>query len=235
MRRKLWNTLILAVFMMAVIGFISTEKVEAASGINIDGYYDDWESYPETQITYMSNNAECNHKAHIYCDDDYLYVHVHASDLYTSQMPFQRFNLDVNGQRKALLIQADNGHGQIDYGQTYGQYPVGVNTAFLIYLDYQGHLCDGSAALTVHDKNYGNPNTLGDDIEFKVSIKDICEIFNVEADSINSIRVSNDNLGPEGLTIAGTSSGPVIGVVIAIIIATIASLAYTRRKKEKVQ
>jgi len=65
--------------------------------IVIDGYYDDWEDKPHTEV-YQGNNPKpkvINHVA-IFRDDDNLYVHILFSEQYNSGIKNMRIDVETN-------------------------------------------------------------------------------------------------------------------------------------------
>ena len=65
-------------------------------------------------------------------------------------------------------------------------------------------------------------------MEFALSMKRLSEITGIPQDQMGTIMISNPNLGGQGVTIAGSSTGPVAGVVAAFFLVA----AYFKRKKD---
>ena len=190
--------------------------------IAIDGMYQDWDSLPKTEITYTSNNQQCNHFGQLYTDGEYLYGHFKANDLYTSAMQIQLWYLTINGQTYQLQIRPS----QYDYNIPNSQ---GTHTNLKAFLGYgSDNACDSNIVYTIYDANHA-PDTPGDEIEFSISLDDISRITGIAKDQMGTITISNPNLGGQGVSIAGSSTGPVVGVLIA---AMIVAWFYFRKKKE---
>ncbi len=210
---------------------------ESGSDIVIDGYFDDWEGFPEQEITYGNNNKESNHGGNIYSDGDYLYVHVAMDEDYGSYMQTHSFYLTVNGTRYNLMIGAVDDNGQLDYGNTYNVYrPEGIHQQFKVYILAQGqnpyvNETESEVALCIYDASHQS-GTKGDEIEFKVSMKDICRIYNIEEDAIQTISIGNPNIGGEMLIMSGTSSGPYVAAGLGFVVAA-ASLVLVLRANKK--
>lgn len=226
MRRRIaWMSLLLVVgmltgifFLPAVSGAKDKDALDVSSdGIAIDGYYDEWKDFPDTDITYLSNNTKSVHKGNIYSDGDYLYVHVKMNDLYESQMQFHTFNLKINDKETAIPILGVKEDGSIDWSvPIYGDMPEGTHTNLAVFLGYYTP-CDSSVAFTVYDKKHAT-DTEGDEIEFRIRMKDITKYFGIDADSIDTIAVSNPNIGKESLVYAGSSTAPFVGAAISFVL-----------------
>lgn len=198
--------------------------------VRVDGYYDDWKDFPDTDITYRSNNTLCIHKGNIYSDGDYLYVHVSMDKLYESQMSFHTFILKVNDQETAIPILGVDDSGAINWNvPIYGGMSEGIHTNLAVFFGYYTS-CDSSVAFTVYDKNHAT-DTKGDEIEFRISMKDITKYFGIDADSIDTISVRNPNIGAEALIYAGSSTSPLMGVGIGFVIGVFGVAQYRKRRK----
>lgn len=206
-----------------------------SDAIEIDGYYDEWKDFPDTDITYWSNNKKCVHKGNIYSDGDYLYVHVKLDELYQSQMSFHSFILKVNDKETAIPILGVDENGSIDWNvPIYGGMTEGTHTNLAVFLGYYTP-CDNSVAFTVYDENH-SMDTEGDEIEFRIRMKDITKYFGIDADSIDTIAVSNPNIGAESLIYAGSSTAPLAGAAVSFVLVLGAFGVYRyKRKKEMVR
>lgn len=200
--------------------------------IKIDGYYDDWKDFPDTDITYYSNNKLCINKGNIYSDGDYLYVHVKMNDLYGSQMGIHSFILTVNDRETAIPILGVNEDGSIDWSTPiYGGMAEGTHKNLAVFLGYYTS-CDSSVAFTVYDKNHAT-DTEGDEIEFRISMKDITKYFGIDEESIDTIAIKNPNIGGESIIYAGSSTAPMAGAAIGFAFVVCAAGAYEYKKKRK--
>lgn len=199
------------------------EDIIVSGGLQIDGLYDDWKDIPKTEITYTSNNAKCNHYGQLFTDGERLYAHFQANELYESYMQIQIWNLTINGQTFALQILPANSDGSIAWGTNYQS--KGNHTNLKVYIGYYNE-CDSEVVYTVYDEKHA-ADTPGDEIEFSLSMKRLSEITGIPQDQMGTITISNPNLGGQGVTIAGSSTGPVAGVVAAFFLAA----AYFKKKK----
>lgn len=200
--------------------------------IEIDGYYEDWEDFPDTDITYLANNTLCVNKGNIYSDGDYLYVHVSMNDMYTSQMGIHSFVLKVNDKETAIPILGVNEDGSIDWSTPiYGGMAEGTHKNLAVFLGYYKS-CDSSVAFTVYDQDHA-VDTKGDEIEFRISMKDITEYFGIDPESIDTIAVRNPNIGGESIIYAGSSTAPMAGAAAGFVFVVCVAGAYEFKKKRK--
>lgn len=200
------------------------EDIVVTGGVQIDGMYDDWKDIPKTEITYSSNNNKCNHYGQLFTDGDTLYGHFQANELYQSYMKIQIWNLTINGRTFALQILPANSDGSIAWGTNYQS--KGSHTNLKVYIGYYNE-CDSRVVYTVYDETHAT-DTPGDEVEFALSMKRLSEITGIPQDQMGTITISNPNLGGQGVTIAGSSTGPVAGVVAAFFLVA----AYFKRKKD---
>lgn len=240
MRQRRYCALILSIWMIVGFGFFSVpvsaeeSDLTVTSDLRIDGYYDDWEGYPVTEITYMSNNTLSIHVGHIYTDGERVYVHFSMNDLYQNQIQVHQMTLTINGVSFALGVFPVTENNQIDwnfYNQYGNQLPNGIHTNYGVIINYYMY-CDSEAAITITDATHPG-NTKGDEIEFSFSLADFSRITGMKVDDISKITIQNPNIGSEGLTWVGTSTAPLVGVVAAVCLAG-AGVCMTKGKKEMV-
>ncbi len=199
------------------------------SGLAVDGYYADWSGYPQTQITYLGNNANAVHIGQMAVEGDRLYAHFSMSDLYTSQMRIQIWNLQINGNTYPLQILPVTGSGDIDWQNSEAKWGEGTHSNFDVFVGYYPS-CEGKVAFTVYDEAHTMEGK-GDEIEFSISLDRLAEITGVPVDQMSTIRLSNPNIGAEGVEISGTPTGPWLGALAALLIAS--GYLAKRRKEEK--
>ena len=204
----------------------TTGGIHVGGNIQIDGYYDDWEGRPKTEITYSSNNKQCNHYGQLALDGDTLYGHFKMNELYTSGMQLQIWYLTINGKTFAMQIQPEK-NGNIDWG-TQVPRSEGIHTNLKVFLGYgNNNECDSKVAYTVYDAEHKD-NTPGDEVEFSLSLKRLAELTGIPADEMETITIQNPNIGGQGVSIAGSSTGPVVGVLIALLLAA----GYVAKKRK---
>lgn len=199
------------------------------AGLAIDGYYADWSGYPQTEITYLGNNTKAVHIGQMAVDGDRLYAHFSMNDLYTSQMRIQIWNLQINGNTYPLQILPVTGSGDIDWQNSEAKWGEGTHNNFDVFVGYYPS-CEGKVAFTVYDEAHTMEGK-GDEIEFSISLDRLAEITGVPVDQMSTIRLSNPNIGAEGVEISGTPTGPWLGALAALLIASV--YLAKRRKEEK--
>lgn len=221
-----------SVFVMPAISRAEGDSLKVGSdSIVIDGYYDDWEGMPVTEITYLANNAVCVHEGNIYCDGENLYVHISMNDMYQNQIRIQSFYLKVNDKEVAIPILGVKEDGSIDWDvPIYDGLSEGTHTNLGVFLGYYT-ACDNDVALTIYDAEHASDDTKGDEIEFRISMKDITKYFGIEADSIDTIAVRNPNIGGEELIYAGSPTGPIAGAAAGFLF--VAGIVGAREYKKK--
>ncbi len=239
MLKKVFSLMLVFAFAGISFSTISQAKEDSglkvgSDGIEIDGYYDDWEGFPTTDITYYANNKVCINKGNIYSDGDYLYVHVRMNDIYTSQMSIHSFVLKVNDKQTAIPILGVNKDGSINWNTPiYGGMAEGTHTDLAVFLGYYTS-CDNAVAFTVYDEKHA-PDTKGDEIEFRISMKDITKYFGIEADSIDTIAIHNPNIGGESIVYAGSSTAPYVGAAAgSLFVAGVVGVRQYKKKRKTV-
>ena len=229
---------VITAIVLAVIRFFANSKcmqsattettggIHVGGNIQIDGYYDDWEGRPKTEITYSSNNKQCNHYGQLALDGDTLYGHFKMNELYTSGMQLQIWYLTINGKTFAMQIQPEK-NGNIDWS-TQVPRSEGIHTNLKAFIGYgNNNECDSKVAYTVYDAEHKD-NTPGDEVEFSLSLKRLAELTGIPADEMGTITIQNPNIGGQGVSIAGSSTGPVVGVLIALLLAA----GYVAKKRK---
>lgn len=207
----------------------SSGDIIVSGNVAIDGMYDDWKDIPKTDISYDSNNAECVHIGQMYTDGTNIYAHFQTNALYTSGMQYHLWYLTINGQEFPLLIYPGK-NGNIDWG-TPSPTGEGSHTNLQVFIGYgSNNECGSSVVYTVYDENHA-PDTPGDDIEFSFSLERLSELTGIEVEQMGTISLRNPNLGGASVTIAGSSTGPVAGVIAAVILAA----AYFKKKKGMIE
>lgn len=209
-----------------------TEPGSSARPLAIDGYFDDWDGVPKTLISYGSHNSDGTineyHNAAMVVRDGYVYVYVRMSDLYQSQIPVDELHLTINGQDKAFIIRGRNEQNVIDWGKDVYHLSNGINNGLGIFYRDGGNIALGEAAITVSE---GNPN---DTFEFRMSIEELEKLYGLEAGTIGNgakLEFYSPNIGPEKVTVVGTSTGAYLG--IGICLASVLAAAWYRRNRKQ--
>lgn len=181
--------------------------------ILIDGYYDDWEDKPHTQVYYgpLPYATEI-HRVSLFRDETTLYVHVKMSENNYDELPNINIALSTNA-------------GSMDYLVNLNPLP-GKKKPVV-----------GTAGLTVRlQSNWNNIVGTGyytravgesDDAELVIPLSSISN----QPASITEIAMKIVQLGPQQIICVGASSGPYIGIAICAAITLGSGGYYYRRKK----
>ena len=223
--------------MMSVPVMADTNPADVTAEIQIDGVYSDWGSVPETNITYSAWNGSGVHIAQLYTDGEYLYGHVKMCDLMNTPFPFDAFRLKINGVDQEFHVCLDTNYFSNAAPTTPGSY--GSNLSIGVRGDrthWQPAMLSGSVSYTVYDQPYIHGDDVrAPEIEFKISLADLAEAYGISAEEIGTITLSNHTLGGSGVSVAGTSTGPIIGIIIAVLLAVFGIIKFYKGKDEKVK
>ncbi|MCQ2531404.1 MAG: Firmicu-CTERM sorting domain-containing protein [Saccharofermentans sp.] len=235
--KRFINKLFVATITSAMVFSSLTGIVLADNGANpsssivIDGLYDDWNNVPVQEITYTGYNGTDIHVGQIYTDGEYMYVHFKVSDLYSSEMPLGQFYLTVNGVTQEMHIFPDNNFwGSVNQGNpgSFNNLSVGVRGQAT---NWQPTTLAGECILNCYNAPwYSGNDKKGSEFEFKVKLEDVANAYGTHPESMGTITITNTSLGTEGVSIAGTPTGPIIGVAIGSIIAMGGAYVALKRK-----
>lgn len=200
----------------------------AASEIQIDGYYDDWERIPKTKISYGSHNSREMHEAAVVMGEEYLYAYVRLSELYQTQIPVSEYRLTVNGKTVVLSILGKDDAGNVNWGVNPYQLSVGI------YKDEFGMFHRDNIKQSLGEVAVTITNDLPNDaLEFRMRLDVLEELYGFPAGTIKNganISFCNPNLGTQSVELLGTSSGALAGVTLCM---ASVGLAFVFRKKRK--
>jgi len=183
--------------------------------IQIDGYYDDWEDKPHTQVYYgtIPNVSEI-HLVSLFRDETRVYIHVKMSENNYSEFHNMYFSLYTNA-------------GTVSY------------TAITEPLSEKKKPVVGTAGLTVHLQSNWNIVGTGyytravgesDDAEFVIPLSTISS----QPASITEISLKIVELGSQQIFCVGADTAPYIGIAICAAIALgPGGYYYYRRKKDQ--
>lgn len=216
----------------------SENNLGVVAEINIDGYYEDWDSIPHTEITFGNNNGSNNHMGALYLGEDSMCVHYKMNKLYTSYMRVQYMEIKINGNRYVLQVLPVDKEGNIDWTVQTDSLSEGIHTNFGVFLSdipgastYANNL-NGQVALTIYDSRHSE-DTPGDEIEFSMSYERIEELLGIKQSEIRTVELYNPNIGNQWMVSVGTSSGPLLGVAISITAAGGLFYILSRKKRRK--
>ena len=202
-----------------------------------DGSYGDWDYYPHKLIEYSTpgSNGRADSEAALYLDDTTLYGHVRIAS-HSNRMKFQPFTLRFNGKKgKSLdicLVAVDK-DGNINYDPKLSDLQIGKTYEFYLF-DRQA----GTDAKDIADKNvpifgqmHYTPGASSDETEYKVDLEKVAEYLHMNVTDMKLIEANYVNIGDEWVSIAGTSTGPLLGMSLCGL-SVLAVFGYRRRKNK---
>ena len=211
----------------------------------LDGSYSEWAQYPHTVIQY--NTAGTNEMvvdAHgaMYMDGDKIYGHVVTNMPEHLQRSGGEFNYAV------MMFNSANPATDYNNQQQFGWKLFTLDAAGNVHWEDSNNLSPGthryyvtsvqSWGNNINDENKNLPifgeiiMTIGegnsDNMEFCMDTNEIANYFKVSAGDLRIASIHYTDIGGEWVTMAGTSSGPVLGVFICV---TFVAAAYVLKKK----
>lgn len=216
-----------------LVTVLSAGVVFAATNISIDGLYDDWKNVPAQEITYTGYNTKDVHTGQIYTDGEYMYVHFKISKLYSSAAPFGQFYISVNGVKQEMhIFNSAEGFYSANAPTTPGEYKnlsVGIRGQ---QTNWSPKTLGSDVIFDCYNEPWNaGPDAMGSEFEFKVPLSKVADAFGVKKENISVITITNTSLGNEGVSIAGTPTGPIIGILIAVGMVGIGSVIAAKNKK----
>ncbi len=198
--------------------------------ITIDGYFDDWADKPHTAFYYGTYDDRDYEKVALFSDTKALYGHIKMSDLdgrYDSFVMYLNINNTYNIQ---FIIMPTADKKQIDWSKTIKDFPAGSNFDIAVFdnLNYSNVL--GEAVLHIYNKEY----VPGDDVEFSISFDNISKYCNnIPFNEINNITFTCPSIGEQSVTLAGTSSEPILGITLTLLVIGLVLLYRKYKQTEK--
>ncbi|WP_310603452.1 Firmicu-CTERM sorting domain-containing protein [Anaerosporobacter sp.] len=201
----------------------------ANQSIQIDGVYSDWRHIPHTDISWYSPDPNQVHQGALYLEEDILYGHFEMNDAYSSPMVISYIELTINNSTSiGLTIQKSTADENIDWGTDMYKLPVGTTDRLGVFYNEYPKYYMGEAALTIYDADH----LIGDEVEFAIDLNVVSKITDIPVEAMRVLKVYNPNIGRDAITIAGTSSGAVVGVAIMVVIAINGIITYKRGKSK---
>lgn len=218
----------------------------------------DWAGYPHSTISYSTIDAEGS--GAMYVKDTTLYIHeitrnsVDHSEYAGNLTPF---NIVLNGEDKIWdntlqikLISVDASGNTADNGEVAlkelatGEYTflVASNTNSWGYDNWNvnndrpswepetAHTIYGTARVKVTEAGY--------EMECNMDLEKLAKVYSAKknvafsADDIKKIEAQFGDIGPQWISYAGTSTGPIVGAVVCAVFALFAAYEFCRRKDE---
>lgn len=195
--------------------------------ISIDGYYDDWENMPKTNIYY---NANKSNTASLVKDENYIYLYVGMSSSNNNQIPLTGISMTINNTKTCeLFINYPNSDGTTDWSHNINKLSQGIYTGLSPFTYYPNSVL-GDAVVNI------NNGTVGDQLELRIDISDLEQNLGLDAGTISSgvnISVNLPNVGGQTLEAVGVSTEANLGILISIVTVIIVSVYKFRRMKIK--
>lgn len=230
------------------------------SGIVYDGLYGDWDSYPHTLIQYTTAGTQTNKpdgEGALYMENGILYGHVASSlDAHLAQKGGEfasavtiffngnyDYNWDMTSNLYPTLVAVDE-NGNINWSPKTSQLENGNYEFFIADARSQLNKNDitNVEQLPEYEKFFGKMTvTVGnthDETEFYIDLEQVAKYLShysgkdIQAEDFKVLEAQFGKIGSDLLVIAGTSSGPYLGIAVSII--TVVVVLKRRNKKIKV-
>ena len=229
--------------------------------ITMDGNFGDWDSYNHQLIEYSTHDADA--EGALYADGESLMMHVQtykASGRDQINNFYQditlRFNRDTDANHdinmKMLSIDAN---GNISYPSWQDLYQTQPGTYEYYLYDLNGwglagrNINDPTAFSDQwnpkHDWIYGKiivkVTPTGTEMEVKLDMSELADRMStklgrtVNTQDLKYIQAHFVNIGDQWISCAGTSTGPVPGILMGAGIAVIAAWGYKKKEKGEMQ
>lgn len=226
---------------------------ESFSGITLDGNFGDWRDYEHSLIEYSTNGAlGSDADGALYIEDTTLYGHVQTYRYADEKNPYEPFTLFFNfDDEKAVsfrFITIDengiiNWNPEISYAnESKAYYLVDVRgwsnastREELEDTDYYGNKILGKAYM----KRASGSDT---EIEYAIDLKTLADYvsnndgvysFDLDETDMKTIQAYYVNIGSQRITIAGTSSGAWLGILLAVAVVGVG--LFSQKRKEVCQ
>lgn len=195
---------------------VSAISTYSSGVVQIDGYFDEWESIPQTDFYY---NPDMRHKVALFRDDEYLYLYVHMTENggYTN-FNGANYRVKADGYEVSFIITHNN----------YGQNP-GVTNAVVRYQNGYDPVPGSTGRLFIASK--GAPDVCEMAIPLKAFAYDgIWKPTGIDTSSISSFTFQCPNLGNQTAAATGTDTLPAAGVGLCAA-AAIGGVTVFRKKQ----
>lgn len=218
----------LIIMIAFVLMVLLPEYTVSASSFQIDGEFSEWDSIPHTVISYYAQDKNQRHYGALYQDGEKLYGHFKMNDAYRAQMVVTYMNITINGSKNVpVAIFGCNQDQSINWSKNMSALPVGTTRDIGVFYNNHPKSYMGEAAFTV----YNSGHTIGDEVEFSISLHEIAKIAKVPVDSIREVSLKNPNIGNESVIMAGSSTGAKVSILIAVLFVVGSYYGMSKRKK----
>ncbi len=231
-------------------------------GIVYDGLYGDWSAYPHTLIHYATAGTgedQPDGEGALYYDGELLYAHVESSmekhlleggGEFTSAVSIafngeKDYNADKswNLYPRYVAVAED---GTIDWNPQLKNLPDGEYEFYM--LDARGEYDRGRitniADLEEHEQFLGKMKMrVGektDEMEFYVDLEQVATFLSyysgkdIQASDFKTIEAQFGRIGQDWLSIAGASSGPYLGILLALVV-SFGGIAIVKKRHKVVE
>lgn len=229
-------------------------------GIVYDGLFGDWSAYPHTLIQYATAGTQENQpdgEGALYLDGSTLYGHVQSSmsaHLAEAGGEFtSAISICFNGDKDyygdktwnlypRLVAVAED--GTIDWSPTLTGLEDGLYEFYIADIrgEYNTQTLKNVSDLAEHEQFFGKMKIkVGetvDEMEFYIDLEQVAVFLSyysdkkIEASDLKTVEAQFGRIGQEFLSTAGASSGPIIGIIIAVAVSF--GIVFVARKRYKV-
>lgn len=217
-------------------------------GIVYDGQYGDWNYYPHTPIEYATagtHEVVQDAEGALYSTGKTIYGHFEttmpahlqeAGQELTEDITF-RFNEEASKDFYPRPIAVD-GNGNINWDPERIHLPDGTYEFYLASTD-AWHTSTNISDLNEKDQIYGRmmvtiDHSGIDQCEFELYVDKVAEKLGLDESELKTISAQFGRLGQQWVTIAGTSSGPWLGIALCIAAAA-AGMVLGRRHRQRIE
>ena len=228
--------------------------------ISFDGNYGDWDSYSHHLIQYSDHDADA--EGALYADGDKLMMHVQtykASGRDQINNFYQdiaiRFNHDEDPNHTInIKMMSVDANGNISYPSWQDLYQTQPGTYEYYLYDLNGWGLNGKNINDAdlfenqwcpkHDWIYGKiiikVTPTGTEMEVQTDMNELADRLSnklgrkVDTTDLKYIQTKFVNIGDEWISCAGTSTGPVPGILMGAGIAVLAAWGYKKKEKGEV-
>ena len=215
--------------------------------ISLDGLYGDWDSYNHELIQYSTAKADA--EGAMYADGENLMMHVKT--YLSGQSPYLykditlRFNRNDN-QCVNLTVVAVDSNGNVMWN-TDGLYDTTAGKDYHYYLVDENAWGMGGQNI-YNESTYWNWNhtekvrwlygeilvsvqPTGTEMEIKADMAELASRLGVDKTDLKYVQAQFENIGQQWISCAGTSTGPVPGILMGAGIAVLAAWGYKKIEK----
>lgn len=229
------------------------------AGIDYDGMFGDWNAYPHTLIQYATSGTQTNSadgEGAIYKEDGILYGHVISSmDAHLAEKGgefasgvsiFFNEEYEYNGDRTNNLYPrfvAVAEDGTINWSPQTMDLENGTYEFYIADArgEYDTNTITNISQLKEHEQFFGKMKVEvtdeRDEMEFFIDLEQVAKYLSyysgrtVDPEEFQIIEAQFGRIGQEILTIAGTSSGPFVGIMICVAVVAVSYMKKRRSNK----